>query len=269
MVEIDMAESNRTEDMKKERILIPILKKILEKHIPDIEIILTDDIKDQFAGSDIQMKSYSLFKDYEFHIVDAKGATDFIKKEGEEALPTFAMELISTQPGGVRMGWATPYTDEGYYDSTEYFCFYWVFVNDTELDLDENNVSSLEVIIVEKSKVVSFVTSMKNSKLMQKKLNEYSFGTLKKERIEGLYNWMQQTYKTMVKEGKTFHEDAALKVILDDEKVYLNVLNSQNTDKKGPQIIYTSPNRKKEHPLNMTVSKYYLKEMGIFSDKLK
>ena len=45
MVEIDMAESNRTEDMKKERILIPILKKILEKHITDIEIILTYDIK--------------------------------------------------------------------------------------------------------------------------------------------------------------------------------------------------------------------------------
>lgn len=73
----------------------------------------------------------------------------------------------------------------------------------------------------------------------------------------------------MVTNGKAFHEDKALKVILDDEKVYLNVLNSQNTDKKGPQIIYTSPNRKKEHPLNMTVAKYYLKKMGIFSDKLK
>lgn len=264
-----MAESNRTEDMKKERILIPILKNFLKKHIPDIEIILTDDITDQFAGSDIRMKSNFLFKDDKFHIVDAKGATDFIKKEGEEALPTFAMELISTQSGGVRMGWATPYTDKGHYDKTEYFCFYWVFVNDTELDLDENNVSSLEVIIVEKSKIVSFVTSMKNCELMKQKLNKYSLGTLKKKRIESLYNWMQQTYKTMVKEGKIFHEDAALKVILDDEKVYLNVLNSQNTDKKGPQIIYTSPNRKKEHPLNMTVSKYYLKKMGIFSGKLK
>ena len=73
----------------------------------------------------------------------------------------------------------------------------------------------------------------------------------------------------MVTNGKAFHEDKALKVILDDEKVYLNVLNSQNTYKKGPQIIYTSPNRKKEHPLNMTVAKYYLKKMGIFSDKLK
>ena len=173
-----MAESNRTEDMKKERILIPILKNFLEKHIPDIEIILTDDIKDQFAGSDIRMKSNFLFKDDKYHIVDAKGATDFIKKEGEEALPTFAMELISTQSGGVRMGWATPYTDKGHYDKTEYFCFYWVFVNDTELDLDENNVSSLEVIIVEKSKIVSFVTSMKNCELMKKKLNKYSLGTL-------------------------------------------------------------------------------------------
>lgn len=264
-----MAENNRKEDMKKERILIPILEKKLKKKIPDLEIIRTDDKDNQIGGSDILMKSKTLFGNDEFHVVDAKGATDFIKKEGEESLPTFAMELISTQSGGVRMGWATPYTDEGHYDRTEYFCFYWVFVNDTELDLDEKNVSSLEVIIVEKSKIVSFVTSMKKSEFMQKKLNEFSFGTLSKERIEGLYNWMQQTYKAMVTNGKAFHEDKALKVILDDEKVYLNVLNSQDTDKKGPQIIYTSPNRKKEHPLNMTVAKYYLKKMGIFSDKLK
>lgn len=265
-----MAESNRTEDMKKERILIPVLEKKLKKNIPDLEIIRTDDEENQFGGSDILMKSKTLFGDDEFHVVDAKGATDYIVKEGERVLPTFAMELISTQDSGVYMGWATPYTEEGYYDQTEYFCFYWVFVNDFK-KLNEETVSSFEVMIIKKDILVEFVTTPYNSKFIQKekfsnfptrRIEEFS-----EQRIRQLYAWMQNICSHMEANGETVYNwnGNQISVLMKNQSIQMFIYDLSNPKIGGPKIVYTSPKKKKENPLNMVIAKKpYLEEMAIY-----
>lgn len=264
-----MAESYRAEDMKKERILIPILEKKIKKDIPDVEIIRTDDEHNQMSGSDILMKSKTLFKDDKFHVVDAKGATDFIKKEGEEALPTFAMELISTQKSGVHMGWATPYTDEGHHDKTEYFCFYWVFVNDLE-ELNEETVSSLEVMIIKRDTLVEFVTNPYNSEfIIKEKFSDNPkrrIEELSERRIRDLYDWMQKEYPAMELSEETVYKwNKNLSVLLKNKSAQVFIYDSADTEIGGPKLVYTSPKKKEERPLNMVIAKKpYLRKMSIY-----
>ena len=80
-------------------------------NIKDSEIILTDDKQSQQLGSDFRIKSKTIFGDENFHVVDAKAATNYIKKIGEEPIPTFAMELMSLQRNNRRSGWVFE-TDE-------------------------------------------------------------------------------------------------------------------------------------------------------------
>lgn len=54
-----------------------------------------------------------------------------------------------------------------------------------------------------------------------------------------------------------------------NKNLYLSPICLEDVRCKGPKIVYTSPEKKVEAPLNMTVSKYLLDKISIYNDKLR
>lgn len=54
-----------------------------------------------------------------------------------------------------------------------------------------------------------------------------------------------------------------------DKNLYLSPICLEDVRYKGPKIVYTSPEKKVEAPLNRTVSKYLLDKMLIYKAKLR
>ena len=184
--------SYREEDSSKEKKLIPVLIDLLEKNIEDVSIKMTDSKEDQLKGSDFKMKSFELFKDQEYHVLDAKAATDYLAIEGEsEGLPTFAMELASTQKRKYVSGWAVKNTDSGYFSQTEYFLFQWIFIKDKSKGITVENISSIEIRIIPKTKLVDFIERVRDNAELE--INGY-IGDLSSQRIQKMYSFLKDKY---------------------------------------------------------------------------
>lgn len=250
--------TNRSSDSAKERALIPILKELLELNIKDSEIILTDDKQSQQLGSDFRIKSKTIFGDENFHVVDAKAATNYIKKIGEEPIPTFAMELMSLQRNNRRSGWVFE-TDE-YYGLTEYFCFQWIFVNSKSNDITKENVASIKVVFVPKTKLQEYITTLVGTDSIE----------ISKKNIDKIYNLMECIYEQIKDINKS--EIATISVGSKEKKVNYD-LSVKNTNKilkisplcindvsvKGPKLSYSPTIAEK--PLNLVIARFLLEKI--------
>jgi hypothetical protein len=264
--------SYREEDSSKEKKLIPVLIDLLEKNIEEVSIKMTDSKEDQLKGSDFKMKSFELFKDQEYHVLDAKAATDYLAIEGEsEGLPTFAMELASTQKGKYVSGWAVRNNDSGYFSQTEYFLFQWVFIKDKKKGITVENISSIEIRIIPKTKLVDFIERVRDNARLE--INGY-IGDLSSQRIQKMYSFLKDKYDELKSNNSPdeFYQLGPTENYFELKKarIYLSVCNAKikNSRARGPKIVFTSNDIKKEQPLNMVISKKYLNEMSVYTNKL-
>lgn len=264
---MNINQTNRKEDARKERVLLPTLKVLLEKRFPDAEIKFTDSKTEQLQGSDFLIKSYKLFNDNEFHTVDAKAATDYIVVDGKgDGLPTFAMELASMQNSKLREGWAI--NNEEFYKNTEYFCFQWIFTKENTNDLSIKNISRIDVKIIPKKKLIAFINNPYD--FFPNMDKEGYIGNLERERIDGLYHWMENTYNKLEGKPDGNYICDKLNVELKKGRLFLSLMNRHEVGGKGPKIVYTSKKIKGESPLNLTIAKDpYLSKLSIFSEILK
>jgi hypothetical protein len=261
--------SNRKLDSQKEKQLLPILWELLKKNIDDVEFEPTNDISEQLAGSDFKMKSPTIFGDFEYHVIDAKAATDYIAVVGRDrGLPTFAMELASTQRQEYREGWAI--NNKGYYSKTEYFLFQWVFAKNNSREISKENISHIEIMIVPKDKLLNFIknpTEFVNGNFpnFREKLDN--------DKVKALYDFMKYFY-TKIKGIR--HEDGPIPLKNNDllhlkkGRLYLNLLNPKGQLTKEPRIVYTSKDIKQEQPMNIVIwKKPYLNDLSIYTCILK
>ncbi|MBF0805964.1 MULTISPECIES: hypothetical protein [unclassified Streptococcus] len=253
--------------------LTTVLIELLERHVPDIEIEVTEGKIDQLRGSDLKIKSNKIFDDDDYHVVDTKAAQDYYAVEGESGLLTFAMELGSIQRNQFQEGWAISKDVDGYYSATEYYLFQWIFVKDKSLGLIKENISSIEIKVVPKKEIYKLVNNPREFLIKNQLLTDIEIGYPIREistRVENLYKYMAEKYEESI-DGiteKTF-KITNLQYEKKNKNLYLSPICLENVSYKGPKIVYTSPEKKVEAPLNMTVSKYLLDKISIYKDKLR
>lgn len=265
--------SRRGYNHRNEKMLTTVLIELLERHVPDIEIEVTEGKIDQLRGSDLKIKSNKIFDDDDYHVVDTKAAQDYYAVEGESGLPTFAMELGSIQKNQFQEGWAISKDVDGYYSATEYYLFQWIFVKDKSLGLIKENISSIEIKVVPKKEIYKLVNDPREFLIKNQLLTDIEIGYPIREistRVENLYKYMAEKYEESI-DGvteKTF-KTTNLQYEKKNKNLYLSPICLENVRYKGPRIVYTSPEKKVEAPLNMTVSKYLLDKISIYKDKLR
>lgn len=261
--------SNRKLDSQKEKQLLPILWELLKKNIDDVDIESTNDISEQLAGSDFKMKSPTIFGDSEYHVIDAKAATDYIAVVGEgRGLPTFAMELASTQRQEYREGWAI--NNIGYYGNTEYFLFQWVFAKNNSREIDKENISHIEIMIVPKVVLLNFIKNP--TEFVNGNFPNFR-GELDNNKVKDLYDFMGDIYTKLKrlehKDGPVPIKDNNL-LHLQNGRLSLNLLNPKGQLTKEPRIVYTSKDIKQEQPMNIVIWKRpYLNNLSVYTCILK
>lgn len=267
--------SKRQVDTKREKIVTEALIGMLKDNISDIDVKINDDKKLQLRGVDLKIKSESIFGDGTYHAVDCKAATDYIVEVGEKGLPTFAMELGSTQKEEFRIGWAISDSDE-FYSDTEYYVFQWIFLHQGSFPLcSPEDIAKIEVKVVSKKDLKEFIESV--SEKVEPKAELRNPINLTYENIEKLYNLFSKCskiYSEISEENRDIKKTITTKkkvfsIIIDKKKrLKMSPVDYKNCEKKGPKLVFTPKTVKEEQPLNLVISKYYLDSISIYKREL-
>lgn len=267
--------SKRQVDTKREKIVTEALIGMLKDNISDIDVKINDDKKLQLRGVDLKIKSESIFGDGTYHAVDCKAATDYIVEVGEKGLPTFAMELGSTQKEEFRIGWAISDSDE-FYSDTEYYVFQWIFLHQGSFPLcSPEDIAKIEVKVVSKKDLKEFIESV--SEKIEPKAELRNPINLTYENIEKLYNFFSKfskIYSEISKENRDIKktitiEKKVFSINIDKKKrLKMSPVDYKNCDKKGPKLVFTPKTVKEEQPLNLVIPKYYLDSISIYKREL-
>lgn len=263
--------SKRQVDTKREKIVTEALIGMLKDNISDIDVKTNYDKKLQLRGVDLKIKSESIFGDGTYHAVDCKAATDYIVKVGEKGLPTFAMELGSTQKEEFRIGWAISDSDE-FYSYTEYYVFQWIFLHQgINLLRSPQDIAKIEVKVVSKKDLKEFIESV--SEKIEPKAELRNPINLTYENIEKLYDFFRK-YSEISKEKRDIKETITIgkkvfSINIDKKKrLKMSPVDYKNCDKKGPKLVFTPKTVKEEQPLNLVIPKYCLDSISIYSREL-
>lgn len=267
--------SKRQVDTKREKIVTEALIGMLKDNISDIDVETNDDKKLQLSGVDLIIKSESIFGDGTYHAVDCKAATDYIVEVGKKGLPTFAMEIGSTQKEEFRIGWAISDSDE-FYSDTEYYVFQWIFLHQgIDLLRSPQDIAKIEVKVVSKKDLKEFIENV--SEKIEPKAELRNPINLTYENIEKLYNFfrkLSKKYSEISKENGEIKEtittgEKVFSINIDKKKrLKMSPVDYKNCDKKGPKLVFTPKTVKEEQPLNLVIPKYYLDSISIYSREL-
>lgn len=191
-----------------------------------------NDIRLQKSGVDGFLKHPDVFNDEEYHAIDEKSATTYIRtKLEEDNIPTFAFELdYKSQNGARNEGWLFG----NQYDETEYYLLSWIWANVTKKnngfgrkeEISKDNILKVKAFLIAKQHIHEYLEPFKVTK----------------------ENFMVISQR--------MRSRTELKKSINPEK-----------NKRTPNIQFSK--HIKEQPVNVIISEYYLKQLSIKTWEVK
>lgn len=171
-------------DLKVEVIIsLWIEENYFEKESNNYKYIRCEDIEKQKQGVDAAVKNPNVFKDDNFHYIDEKAASSYIKTNLRESnLPTFAFELDSkryksTDTEDRVPGWL--FGDA--FAKTEYYLLSWIWADVKKKKLKEHDLRKVKCILVSKKAIQNYVVDFGiNKDNFMEKAKETRFNPQKK-----------------------------------------------------------------------------------------
>lgn len=249
-----MGKSKFKEDIANEDVVKNLIVSILNE-LDSVDAVIKSDKSQDLLGSDIQIKSKSIFKDDNEHHIDIKSATNYRRTIEKDSISTFAFELQYRKDGELKEGWL--YGSQ--YSLTEYYLFSWLWVYDdskTKGKILKSDIARVELVLVKKSQIHDYLSD--------------NFGIT------------STNYKTLIRNfNNHIHQflndkdcEYAVKLVLDGDKVTRAELslsspkeNVKYVTKNGeyekvllPKIMYSG--QLNEEPYNILIEKERLIELS-------